>query len=147
MGKESNNVFAPFDIPKNLVKAFETTSFYQLAIDLEELNPDGKGIYALYAEDQGKPAYVGKTDKSGNVRKRLLEHARKIEGRKNIKVSDIRFRYLIIHEDWLVRACEEYLIKHYSPAWQGSGFGSHVPGAGRPGKKGPNRFDQMYPPM
>ena len=146
MEKESNHVFAPFDIPKNLVKALESTSLYWLKVDLEELDPDGKGIYALYKEDEEKPVYVGKTDKSGYVRKRLLEHARKIEGRENIKVSDIRFRYLIIHEDWLVRACEEYLIKHYSTGWQGSGFGSHIPGAGRPGKKGPNRFDRMYPP-
>lgn len=91
--------------------------------------------------------YFGKTDKAGSVRNRLTEHAEKLRGRRRIRVDDVAFRYLVIEEDWLVRACEEYLISHYKPSWQGSGFGSHVPGSGRPGKRGPSRFDREFPPI
>jgi hypothetical protein len=137
--------FEPFNIPKNLIRQLEATSLYPLRIDIGELHPDGKGVYALYEGGGTRPVYVGKTDKAGNVRKRLTEHAKKISGRRNISVTNIRFRYLVMESNWLARACEEFMIEHYKPRWQGSGFGSHVPGAGRPGLKGPDQFTKWYP--
>jgi hypothetical protein len=46
----------------------------------------------------------------------------------------------------MVEAAEDYLIHHYKPEWNGSGFGSHVPGAGRPGIRGPAEWDKKFPP-
>lgn len=142
---KADHHFEPFNIPKNLIRALEATPHYPLAVDLGELHPDGKGVYALYLTDMDAPVYVGKTDASGNVRKRLRDHAKKIDGREGIKVGSVRFRYLVMEENWLARACEEFMIEHYRPAWQGSGFGSHIPGKGRPGLKGPDKFTKQYP--
>ena len=140
-----DHIFEPFNIPKYLVRQLEATPIYPLKAGLDDLEPDGKGIYALYLKGKAIPVYVGKTDKAGKVRKRLTAHAMKIGGRENISLDDIGFRYLVMEDNWLARACEEYLIEHYKPEWQGSGFGSHVPGAGRPGKRGPDKFTQWYP--
>ena len=140
-----DHLFEPFNIPKNLVRQLEATPPYPLKSGLDGLEPDGKGIYALYMEDPVTPVYVGKTDQAGKVRKRLIEHGKKIAARDKISITDVRFRYLVMEENWLARACEEFLITHYKPKWQGSGFGSHVPGAGRPGLKGPDQFTKWYP--
>jgi hypothetical protein len=43
-----------------------------------------------------------------------------------------------------VRAAEDALIQNYQPLWQKSGFGSHVPGRGRPGIR-ISKWDQEYP--
>jgi hypothetical protein len=37
-------------------------------------------------------------------------------------------------EQWVATSAQAALIHHYKPKWNKSGFGGHVPGAGRPGK-------------
>ena len=104
--------------------------------------PPEKGVYTLYRRK--KLLYAGKALKT-SLRRRLAEHAKKIAGRKNIAVSEMRCRYLIIDSDWFVRAGEHALITVYKPAWNASGFGSHVPGRGRPGVR-TSKWDREFPP-
>ena len=104
--------------------------------------PAETGIYGLYVGDE--LIYFGKATGKSHLRKRFSEHARKIGGRKNIKLSQLQCRFLMIAEEW-VHYAEHHLIDHYELEWNGSGFGSHVPGAGRPGVKGPPTWDQKYP--
>lgn len=111
--------------------------------------PRKLGVYALYlTNDDEKPTYVGKATKISLAR-RLTEHYRKIAGRENIDVSRMWCRYLVIGdeegEEWVAASAENALISHYSPKWNKSGIGSHVPGAGRPGKR-VSAFDRLYPP-
>jgi hypothetical protein len=76
-----------------------------------------------------------------------------ISERQNISVDQIVCRYLQIKEDWNVLFAERHLIAAPEitdtppPPWNTSGFGSNVPGEGRPGKreKGPKHFDILYP--
>jgi hypothetical protein len=49
-----------------------------------------------------------------------------------------------LNSDWYVRAGEHALITSYKPEWNASGFGSHIPGRGRPGIK-TSKWDSMYP--
>jgi hypothetical protein len=44
-----------------------------------------------------------------------------------------------------VRAGEHALIESYEPEWNLSGFGSHVPGRGRPGIRR-SKWDTEFPP-
>lgn len=122
-----------------LIEKFEASPEHRLALDIA---PALKGVYALYHE--GLLVYVGKALDT-TLARRLAEHYRKIAGRQNIDVSEISCRFLTIDGDWFVRAAEDALIQHYSPLWQKSGFGSHVPGRGRPGIRR-SRWDAMYPP-
>ncbi len=100
--------------------------------------------------DAGKP--VGQ-DPAGEevaellmtLKRRLAEHTRKIAGRKNITVRRMTCRFLTIDSDWFVRAAEDALITSYKPLWNASGFGSHVPGRGRPGTR-LSQWDQEFPP-
>lgn len=54
----------------------------------------------------------------------------------------MRCRYLTFDSEWWVFAAEFALITHYTPEWNESGFGSKVPGVGRPGK--PGRVSRWY---
>lgn len=137
--------FAPFDLKANLVKTVEATPKFKLSDPLEHPELQEMGVYLLFLEDNESPIYVGKTDKDGSLAKRLREHRDKIAGRHNIEVSQVNYRFVTVAEVWLVRACEEFLIEHYETEWQGSGFGSHVPGRGRPGVRA-SRWDTLYPP-
>jgi hypothetical protein len=132
--------FNPLDIPKHLLERFEESPLMEFP---SPKAPKETGIYGLYLK--GKLAYVGKATGKSHLRKRFSEHAKKISKRKNIAVAQMECRFLIIGEEW-VHYAEHHLIAHYSPEWNGSGFGSHVPGAGRPGVQGPASWDQKYPP-
>ncbi len=95
------------------------------------VGPQASGVYALYLK--GKLVYIGKaskeTTKSGRtLRMRFSEHAGKIGGRKNISLTDMKYRYLTFDSEWWVFAAEFALITHYAPEWNASGFGSKVPG-------------------
>jgi hypothetical protein len=81
--------------------------------------PPEKGVYALYRRK--KLVYAGKALNT-SLRRRLAEHAKKIAGRNNIAVSEMRCRYLIIDSDWFVRAGEHASIESYDPEWNASGF-------------------------
>lgn len=111
--------------------------------------PAESGIYVLY--HKRKLVYVGKasreTTKSGRtLRMRLSEHRSKIASRRNIKLMDMKFRYLTFESEWWVFAAEFSLITHFAPAWNFSGFGSKTPGIGRPGTDRISRWNLLYPP-
>lgn len=112
------------------------------------IGPSESGVYALYFRDA--LVYVGKaskeTTKSGrNLRGRLSEHRIKISSRTNIRLDDVRVRYLTFSSEWWVFAAEYALIVHYKPAWNYSGFGSKTPGKGRPGTNLVSSWDQQFP--
>lgn len=123
-----------------LINRLESSPEHQLAVDVA---PAEKGVYALYR--RGKLVYAGKALQT-TLRRRLNEHARKIGGRSNINLRQVTCRFLIIDNDWFVRAGEHALIERYKPEWNTSGFGSHVPGRGRPGIR-KSRWDTDFPPV
>ena len=101
------------------------------------VGPQASGIYALYFK--GKLVYIGKVSKDmtkskRTLRARLGEHVSKISGRQNITLADMQCRYLTFISEWWVFAAEFALIVNYAPEWNGSGYGSKVPGVGRPGQ-------------
>jgi len=79
------------------------------------------------------------------LRARLTEHVSKISGRKNITLDDMKCRYLTFTSEWWVFAAEFALITHYQPEWNESGFGSKVPGVGRPGTYRVSRWNELFP--
>ncbi|HWF62733.1 MAG TPA: Eco29kI family restriction endonuclease [Nitrospira sp.] len=107
----------------------------------ESVAPQLKGVYALYRK--GQLVYAGKALHT-TLRRRLAEHARKIAGRDNVSLDEITCRFLTIDSDWFVRAAEDALITNYKPLWNLSGFGSHVPGKGRPGIR-MSKWDKDFP--
>ncbi|MFZ1700965.1 MAG: Eco29kI family restriction endonuclease [Pyrinomonadaceae bacterium] len=111
--------------------------------------PKLSGIYALYFK--GKLVYVGKASKGTTksertLRERLNEHVTKIAGRQNIKLSQMRCRFLTFESEWWVFAAEFALMVHYEPEWNTSGFGSKTPGKGRPGTHRVSRWNAQFPP-
>lgn len=109
---------------------------------IQDVAPSLKGVYTLYWK--GKLVYAGKALYT-TLRRRLNEHANKITGRRNIAITDMACRFLTIESNWFVRAAEDALIESYSPKWNTSGFGGHVPGKGRPGIR-VSRWDTDFPP-
>ncbi len=110
--------------------------------------PLASGIYALYFKK--RLVYVGKASKGTTKRKRTLrarlaEHAAKIRGSQNIALEDMKFRYLTFASEWWVFAAEFALMVHYQPEWNKSGFGSKVPGVGRPGTDRVSRWNELFP--
>jgi hypothetical protein len=98
--------------------------------------------------------YVGKTSGTGgSLRSRLGIHFRKIDSRQGLSTDEFVCRYLQIKFDWNVLFSEHNLISATEitssspPPWNTNGFGSNVPGEGRPGKhkKRPTHFDVLYP--
>jgi len=138
---DQHEFFFEFDKAFNhqLIEKFEASPAHPLT---EEVAPRCKGVYALY--HRGDLVYAGKALQT-KLGRRLSEHYRKIAGRRNIEVGDITCRFLVIEGDWFVRAAEDALIQNYNPLWQTSGFGSHVPGVGRPGTR-VSRWDRDFPP-
>lgn len=138
-----------FDLDKGIRDQVVETLENSPLLPLEKgVGPNASGIYALYFKK--KLVYVGKaskeTTKSGRtLRTRLGEHVTKISGAQNIGLSDVKCRYLTMPSEWWVFAAEFALITHYSPEWNASGFGSKVPGAGRPGTDRVSRWNAQFP--
>ena len=113
--------------------------------------PRSSGIYALYHADDPLPVYLGKASKGTTksertLRARLNEHVSKIKGVKGLNLTDMKCRYLTLASEWWVFAAEYALIVHYNPAWNTTGFGSKVPGKGRPGtRQRISKFDKLFP--
>jgi hypothetical protein len=112
------------------------------------VGPQASGIYALYFK--GKLVYIGKASKGTTkskrtLRARLAEHVSKITSRKNITLADVKCRYLTFSSEWWVFAAEFALMTHYEPEWNASGFGSKVPGVGRPGTDRISRWNELFP--
>jgi hypothetical protein len=138
---DRHEFFFEFDkaFTRQLIEKFEASPSHPLS---EDVAPPNKGVYALYRHR--KIVYAGKALET-TLRRRLAEHARKIASRKNIDLRQITCRFLVIDSDWFVRAGEHALIESYDPAWNLSGFGSHVPGRGRPGIKR-SKWDSEFRP-
>jgi hypothetical protein len=112
------------------------------------VGPQLSGIYALYWNEA--LVYVGKatrelTVSKRDLRTRLNEHISKISGRQNLSLDEVTCRYLTFESEWWVFAAEYALITHYKPEWNNSGFGSKVPGVGRPGTHRISRWDERFP--
>ena len=133
-----------FDVDKayedQLVAALETSPEHPLSAPEASLQP---GVYVLFRS--GSPVYVGQAKK---LRSRLGQHRRKVENRLGITVDRITCRFLIVEQMWELARAEDALIRHYEPEWNGiTGFGSNVPGKGRPGMPGyVNEWDERFPP-
>lgn len=114
----------------------------------KNVGPRSSGIYALYYKE--KLVYIGKASKGTtkskrDLRARLNEHCSKIERRQSISCADMQCRYLTFVSEWWVFAAEFVLMVHYDPAWNASGFGSKVPGKGRPGTERVSKWDDLFP--
>ena len=112
------------------------------------VGPLASGIYALYFQEQ--LVYIGKASKGTTKSKRTLrarlgEHISKISGRKNISLDHMKCRYLTFDSEWWVFAAEFALMAHFKPEWNESGFGSKVPGVGRPGTSRASRWNEKFP--
>ena len=115
----------------------------------KDVGPTESGVYALYWKKA--LVYVGKasqatTKSKRTLRARLNEHVAKISGRTNISREEMTCRYLTIKSDWFVWAAENALVNRFDPPWQHSGFGSKVPGAGRPGTHRVSEWNRPFPP-
>ena len=132
-------------IRRQVVDVLEASPFLPLE---RGVGPQASGIYALYFRK--KLVYVGKASKGTTkskrtLRARLSEHVGKISDRRNISLADMKCRYLTFVSEWWVFAAEFALITHYEPEWNESGFGSKVPGAGRPGTARVSRWNEQFP--
>ncbi|MBI3646301.1 MAG: Eco29kI family restriction endonuclease [Acidobacteriales bacterium] len=132
-------------IRSQVVKKLQSSPLLPLA---KGVGPQASGIYALYL---GRAlVYIGKASKGTTKSKRTLrarlgEHVSKISGRRNISLADMKCRYLTFASEWWVFAAEFALMAHFRPEWNESGFGSKMPGVGRPGTKRVSRWDERFP--
>jgi hypothetical protein len=147
---EENPHHFDFDLDRGIrqqvVEKLESSPL--LALD-KTCGPQASGIYALYYKS--KLVYIGKASKGTTkskrtLRGRLSEHCGKIGGRSNISLADMKCRYLTFNSEWWVFAAEYALMVHYEPEWNASGFGSKVPGKGRPGTDRVSRWNALFPP-
>lgn len=138
-----------FDLDRGIrtqvVEKLESSPILHLS---KNVGPQASGIYALYFK--GKLVYIGKASKGTTkskrtLRARLNEHVGKIEERENIALADMQCRYLTFQSEWWVFAAEFALMTHYRPEWNESGFGSKVPGVGRPGTSRVSRWNELFP--
>lgn len=107
---------------------------------------DRAGVYQLYLE--GERVYVGKAAKS--LRKRLLQHWRKLSGRTGIDMAGMAYVCVYVDEDLDAAAPEKLLIKKYRAdgevPWNTNGFGNKDPGKERDTTViEENHFDALYP--
>ncbi len=102
-----------------------------------------QGVYLIHYN--GNPVYVGK---SGNVARRLRQHLRKLNGRKNIDAEKIGYKALILDKSMSTAANEDVLVKlfkaEHPEMWNGIGFGPKDPGKERD-TTNPSYFDRHYP--
>ncbi len=133
-------------IRSQVVEKLESSPILSLT---KGVGPQASGIYALYYK--GDLVYIGKASKGTTqsrrtLRSRFSEHITKIDSRQNITRADMECRYLTFISEWWVFAAEFALMAHYIPEWNDSGFGSKVPGKGRPGTNRVSLWDAMFPP-
>ncbi len=138
-----------FDLDKGIrAQAVEKVEASPLLPLKKDAGPPASGIYVHY--HKGVLVYLGKASKGTTKSKRTLrgrlnEHVDKILSRRNITIDEVQCRYLTFNSEWWVFAAELALISHYHPAWNTTGFGSKIPGKGRPGTDRVSKWDQMFP--
>lgn len=146
---EDNSHHFDFDLDRGIrVQAVEKLEASPLLPLKKGVGPQASGIYALY--HKGQLVYIGKASKGTTKSKRTLrgrlnEHVGKISGRSGIELTDMKCRYLTFTSEWWVFAAEFALMTHYNPEWNESGFGSKVPGIGRPGTDRVSRWNEQFP--
>lgn len=111
------------------------------------IGPRRSGVYLLFWK--GDLVYAGKasqaTKSKRDLRARLNEHVTKIESRRKISLKQMTCQFLTIESEWFVWAAEHAIINALNPAWNATGFGSRVPGRGRPGIR-VSAWDSQFPP-
>jgi hypothetical protein len=132
-------------IRNQLIQKLESSPLQKLT---KSVGPKLSGVYALYWK--GRLVYVGKatrelTKSKRDLRMRLNEHVGKINKRKNIALDEMECRFLTFESEWWVFAAEFALVSHFKPEWNSTGFGSKVPGVGRPGTERISSWDAMFP--
>ena len=138
-----------FDLDQGIRAQVVATLEASPLLDLAKgTGPQASGIYALYFKE--RLVYIGKASKGTTkskrtLRARLAEHVGKISTRRNISLEDMKCRYLTFESEWWVFAAEFALMTHYRPEWNESGFGSKVPGIGRPGTERVSRWNEQFP--
>jgi len=75
----------------------------------------------------------------------LNEHVGKISGRRNIELTNMTVKFLTFESELWVFAAEFALVAQFKPEWNLSGFGSKVPGVGRPGTHRVSPWDKRFP--
>ncbi|EHR48753.1 Eco29kI restriction endonuclease [Saccharomonospora marina XMU15] len=109
------------------------------------------GVYELFlkrADSGAERVYVGKASK--DLPARLDKHRRKLSGRANITLIDVRFQCLYVDEDLEAAAPEKMLINRYraegAVPWNTNGFGNNDPGRNRDHSLvKAKHFDAVYP--
>lgn len=109
----------------------------------QQSNNAVQGVYVIH--HNGSPVYVGK---AANMRARLQKHMQKISGRKNIQLTDISYKALLLDKSMSTAANETVLLglfqQTYAGMWNNSGFGPNDPGKERDTTE-PGAFDSAYP--
>ena len=149
MPNEDSPHYFDFDLDRGIrlqvIEKLEASPLLHLG---RNVGPSESGVYVLYHKDElvyvGR-AFKGMTKSKRTLRARLNEHVAKISSRRNIEISEMRCRYLTFKSEWWVVAAEFALITHYHAPWNESGFGSKVPGKGRPGTERISRWDEQFP--
>ena len=124
-----------------IIEKLEESSYFPL---VKNIAPNQSGVYILYHKNE--LVYIGKSTKNSRksirtMRQRINEHYDKLM---KVSLYDMKLQYLTFTNDWLIPAVENFLISHYNPIWNESGFGCKVPGQGRPGTHRINDWNKKY---
>ncbi|MFB7828855.1 Eco29kI family restriction endonuclease [Streptomyces hydrogenans] len=136
---------------------------------ISELKPEIDGLYALYytgphplyrpvsSPDCVVPVYVSKArplglrlDGSpggpGILKRRLLQHRRRIDRADDLDAQDFQVRYLPVEEIWM-GGSERLMIGDHRPVWNVvvDGFGRNLQGAGRAAYSRRTTWDELHP--
>lgn len=150
MGHKSYTFDFLATVSEQLVRDLEALSISPLdSVALANLaqyqsaNNAKQGIYLLHLN--GVPVYLGKAD---DVADRLGQHLRKMMGRKNLAISGLGYKALLLDKSMSTAANETVLIaifrQSHSAMWNGKGFGPKDPGRERDTTR-PSYFDRSYP--
>lgn len=119
------------------VYAIYYTGSFSAYGQLAEINRDNKFKCPIYVGKAVPPGArkggLGMEVEHGQALfKRLDEHAKSIEAAKNLDISDLYCRFLVVDDIWIPLA-ESMLIERFKPVWNRvlDGFGNHDPGKGR----------------
>src|SRR5262245_18606443 len=95
---------------EQLIERFESLDVGPLdTTTINQVFPE-QGVHQLFQNT--KLVYAGKTSKS--LPRRLLRHLRLLSGRKNITLSELGFKAVIIHRNWIPSVHEGMVIQHYT---------------------------------
>lgn len=119
-------------------KVFDNARIYSLA-EMGNHAANDHGVYALY---YSRVRYVGKSvSLTLSLRGRLRDHANTLR-RHGYNLDDVWCCWVVLPR-WFCPAAEALLMERFEPDWNESGFGRHVPGAGRPGVR-ESKWDQWH---